>query len=219
MRRAFIIAALAELLLVIVLLYSDIKEFLWTHPWWQSFLAGLPAISLSILAWLELRHSAEANALRAEANTRREEANSISIEANDLQAQIVKLTAELNEERNKHLEQIAKNTEKPRTQAQRNADILRKHRRANVWVSEGQGGWSNTPEIVEVSDDNIVTLFSPKGFNSSIAWCVQVDCGDLQISEFPKGGCPLQIKVLKRYGNDVQLGEIKRWEDRHKAQT
>ena len=71
-----------------------------------------------------------------------------------------------------------------------------------------KGNWGNTPEIVEVSDDNMVTLFTPRGYSSSSAWCVKVHCGELEISEYPQGSCPLRLKVIKRYGPDVHLGEI-----------
>ena len=207
MKRLFAIAAVAELVIVVVLLHSAIKDFLWTHPWWHSFLIAVPTIALPILAYFELRHSGEANTLRIEANDFR-------AEANVLQGRIANLTEELDAERNKHLQQIAKNTEKPVTQAERNADTLRKHLRAKAPVSEDRGSWGNTPEIVEVSDDNIVTLFTPRGYSSSTAWCVKVHCGELEITDIPQGSCPLRLKVLKRYGPDVQLGEITKWEDR-----
>jgi hypothetical protein len=86
-----------------------------------------------------------------------------------------------------------------------------------VKVSEGQGGWGDAPEIVQVSDDNIVTLFTPRGGLTTAAWCVRVRCDELEITEIPEGSCPLRIKVLKRYGQDVQLGEITKWEDRLQA--
>jgi hypothetical protein len=208
MKRVFAIAVVVELVFVIVLLHSAIKEFLWTHPWWLSFLAALPEIALAIFAGFELSHSGEANTLRFEANVLR-------AEANRLQDRIASLTAELDAERNKHLQQIAKNTEKPVTQAEKNADTLRKHLRAKVTVSEEHGDWGNiTPEIVEVNDDNIVTLFTPRGYSSSTAWCIKVHCGDLEITDIPQGSCPLRLKVLKRYGNVVQLGEITKWENR-----
>ena len=186
--------------IVVVLLHSAIKDFFWTHPWWHSFLIAVPEIAVPILAFFELRHSAEANTLRAESNV--------------LQGRIADLTAELDAERNQHLQQIAKNTEKPVTQAERNADTLRKYLRAKVTVSEEHGSWGNTPEIVEVSGDNIVTLFTPRGRSSSAAWCVKVHCGELEITDIPQGACPLRLKVLKRYGTNVQLGEITKWEDR-----
>jgi hypothetical protein len=207
MKRVFAIAAVAELVLLVVLRRSAIKDFLWTHPWWHSFLIAVPTIALPILAYFELRHSREANTLRIEAN-------GLRAEANVLQGRIADLSAELDSERNKHLQQIAKNTEKPVTQAERNAATLRKHLKAKVTVSEERGSWGNTPEIVEVSDDNIVTLFTPLGYSSSAAWCVKVHCGELEITDFPQGSCPLRLKVLRRYGPDVQLGEITKWEDR-----
>ncbi len=196
MKRVFAIAVVAYLVVLAIVLHASIKDFLWTHPWWHSTLAALPTIALAVFACLDWHDSGEANRLRNEANVLR------------------KRIADLEAERNQHLQQIAKNTEKPVTQAERNAEALRKHLRANVLVSEGQGSWSNTPEIVAVSDDSIVTLFTPRGSSSSSAWCVNVHCGELEISDIPQGSCPLRLKVIKRYGPDVQLGEITKWEDR-----
>src|SRR5216684_280510 len=208
MKRVFAIAAVAVWVFAFVLLRSAIKDFLWTHPWWHSFLVAVPIIALPVLAYFELRHSSEANTLRAESNRLRAEANA-------LQDQIGTLSAELDAERNKHLQQIADNTKKPVTQAERNAATLRRHLKANVAVSEERGStWGTPPEIVEVSDDNIVTLFMPRGHSSSAAWCVKVHCGELEITDIPQGSCPLRLKVLKRYGADVPLGEITKWEDR-----
>jgi len=203
MKRAFAITAVAALLVVTVLLHSAIKDFIWTHPWWHSFLVALPMIALPVLAYFELCHSAEANTLRADAN-------SLRVEANNLHKRI----AELEEERNRHLQQIARNTERPLTQAERNAGVLRKHLGANVSVTEGQTKWSNAPEIVEVSDDSIVTLFTPRGDSWSFAWCVRVHCAELEITDIPQGSCPLQLTVIKRYGPSVKLGEITKWADR-----
>lgn len=193
MKRLVILASIVILLVLAAVLHTSIKNFLWVHPWLVSILTGLPAIALALM---ELVHSRETNHLRAEAN---------------------RLRRELDSERNKHLGQIAKNTERPLTQAERNTETLRKHLKAKVVVSEGQANWGSTPEVVEVSDDNIVTLFTPRDYSSSAAWCVQVHCGNLEITEIPQGSCPLRLKVLKRYGSDVQLGEITRWEDRHQA--
>ena len=189
---------------VVVLLHAAIKDFLWTHPWWHSFLAAVPAMAVPILAYFEWRHSGEANGLR--------------IEANALRKRIADLTAELDTERNKHLQQIARNTEKSATQAEKNADTLRRHLRAKVTVNEERGvDWSNTPEIAQVSDDNIVTLFTPASHSSPSAWCIRVHCGDLEIADIPHGTCPLRLKVLKRYGPNIPLGEITRWEDHLQA--
>lgn len=154
---------------------------------------ALPAIALALL---ELIHTREANRLRDEANS---------------------LRSELDAERNKHLEQIAENTKRPVTLAERNAEILRKYLTSKVAVSEEHGNWGRAPEIVEVSEDNITTLFTPRDHSSSAAWCARVRCEDLEITEIPQGSCPLRLKVLRRYGPDVQLGEITRWEDRLQA--
>jgi hypothetical protein len=193
--------------LAIVFLFSDIVRMLAARPWWEDFIVALATVAVPILAFLELRHSAEANRLRGEANGERRRAN-------DLREEIGRLTAERDAERNKHLEQIAANTRRQLTPAERNAEILRRHIGACVSVTEGQGGWSSTPLIVEVSDANIVTLFTPSAGSNPQAWCVQVDCGELEIADIPHGSCPLRVQLRRRYGPNVPLGEITRWEDR-----
>jgi hypothetical protein len=197
-RRVFAISSVISLVVVVLLFYSDIADFLSAHPLWQDFLVALPAIALPILAWFQLGHFAEANRLRTVADDLRREENR-------LQEQIGQLMARL-------LEQAASNTQTP--QAGKNAEILRKYIGACVSVLEGRGSWPGTPLIVEVSDANIVTLFTPSAGSSLPAWCVKVHCGDLEIAEIPYGSCPLKLKVLKRFGPDVHLGEITKWEDR-----
>ena len=106
MRRAVAIAAIIGWVFALFLFLPDIKNFLLTHPLWHIALAAVPGIAVLVLAWFELRHSAEANTLRADANRLRSEQN-------DLQNQIAELTAELAAERNKHLPQIAENSKQP----------------------------------------------------------------------------------------------------------
>ena len=38
MKRVFAIATVTAWVFVLVLLRSAIKDFLWTHPWWHSFI-------------------------------------------------------------------------------------------------------------------------------------------------------------------------------------
>ena len=210
-RRVVAIASVLALILAVALLWSDIRDFLWVHPWWQSFIAALPGIALVVLAYFELRHSAEANTLRTRANDLREEANDYREEANALQRRV----AELEAERNEHLQEIARNTKRPVTQAERNSETLRQHVRSQVAVvNRDDSIWGGTTEIAEVSDE-IVTLFTPRSHTSSSAWCVQVHCSELEITRIPYGSGPLRLKILRRYGSDVQLGEITRWEDRN----
>lgn len=92
MKRVFAMAAVTGWVFALVQLRSAFKDFLWTHPWWHSFLVALPTIAQPVLAYLELRHSAEANVLRADANRLRAVANA-------LQDQIGTLNAELDAER------------------------------------------------------------------------------------------------------------------------
>jgi hypothetical protein len=173
-----------------------------------------------VLAYFELRHSGEANDLRSEANRLRAEEIRLQDMIGELEAekaQHLGHIAELEKERNEHLAQIATNTQRPQTEADVNAGIFRKHLRARISVSEGQGVWSDSPEIVDVNN-NIVTLFCPRN-SSSLAWCTQAHCGDVEITEIPDGSCPLRVKINKRHGPNVQLGEITKWEDHLKPAT
>src|ERR1017187_1212059 len=104
MRRAFAIASVFALLVLAAVVHTSIKDFLWAHPWWHSAIVALPTIALAVFAYFESLHAAEANTLRADANV--------------LRSRI----ADLEAERNRHLQQIAKNTQRPRTLAERNAD-------------------------------------------------------------------------------------------------
>jgi hypothetical protein len=203
MKRVFAILAVVELVFVVVLSHSAIKDFLWTHPWWHSFLASLPAIALVVLAYLELRHSAEVNGLLKEANKFRDEANEQRREANAERARA-----------NEALARIADHTKKPPTKAERNADRLQKYLRLKAQVFNADGSrWSEAPEIVEIKDE-VVTLFSPCGYNSSAAMENHVHCEDLEITEDPVAPVQLSLKVLKLYGTARNLGEIKAWEER-----
>jgi hypothetical protein len=207
MKRAFAFVAVTAWIVVLILLHSAIKDFLWIHPWWHGFLAAVPGIAVPILAYFELRHSAETNTLRTQANEYR-------AQANNLQAEI----AEIQGERNALLQQIARGVEKPITEAQRNAEILRGHLREKVVVLEGNGSWAFTPEIVGV-DDDVVTLFQPRDRSSSQAWSQKVRCDRLVITEIQRGDCHLQLDVLERHGNPIDRGEITRWEDRFQPEA
>jgi len=63
MKRVLVIAALVWSLLLALLLQTSIKDWLWTHPWWHSFVVALPGIVVAGIGLLELRHSGEANEL------------------------------------------------------------------------------------------------------------------------------------------------------------
>jgi hypothetical protein len=192
--RVLAISTFIAIAVCVFVLRSDIRAFLEIHPWWHSTLAAVPEIAACIFAYRELAHSGEANELRREAN--------------DLRRQV----ASLEQEKAGHLKQIAQNTQRPVSQAERKASILRRHLGRNVTVSEGKGTWPSSIEIAEVSDDHLVALFSPRGYSSGSAWCVHAHCDDLEVIETPQGS--LQVRVLKRYGDTVSLGEITKWADR-----
>jgi hypothetical protein len=206
MRRVVAIAVSADLVIILLVLHGDIKDFLWTHPWWHSFLVALPGLVAPIIALVDLRDSAKGNELRAEANV--------------LQGKIADLTEELDTERNKHLQQIAQNIKQPLSQAEKNAAKLRKYLTKKTTISEGNGTWgAGGAEIVDVSEENIVTLFVPAGYSSSSAYAVYVRCDELEMIEAPVGGCDLQIRILKRYGDTRQMGQIANWDQREAAPT
>jgi hypothetical protein len=187
-----------------------IRLFLWIHPWWHAATVLVPPILIAaFFSWRELRHSAEANRLRQESKTAVVRIAELQNERNELER-----------ERNSLMEKIAENTKRPLNQAERNALKLRKYIRKVAQVSEGKGDWGAMgAELVELSEDNILTLFVPAGYSSSVAYAVYVHCDELQIVEEPVGSCALQIKVLQRYGNTLQLGEIRKWDDRRISPT
>jgi uncharacterized membrane-anchored protein YhcB (DUF1043 family) len=210
-----------------IMLYNVLRDAQWAHSWLKSTLVMLPELG-TIIAVFELHHSAKANELRnqrnelAKANNDLEGVrNALAEENNTLSAVNNKLTEEYNElqrqlqtERNEHLAEIARQMQRPQTVSERNAAKLRQHLGSPVVVfNDDNGRWPGTPRIAEVFEGNIAALFQPTQQGSQ-AYVVYADCKDLEVIEIPSGSCPLQVKVNKRYGNFIQLGEIKRWEDR-----
>jgi hypothetical protein len=209
-----------------IMLYDLLRDAQWAHSWFKSILVMLPELG-TIIAVFELHHSAKANELRNERNELAkanndlqgaqnklaEENNTLAGENNRLAEENNELHRKLQSERNEHLAEIARQMQRPQTQAQINADKLRQHLgRPVVALNSDNSSWPGGPVIAEVSDDNIVAFFHPA--QGSQAFVVYADCKDLEVIEIPMGACPLQVKVNKRYGNFVQLGEIKQWEDR-----
>jgi len=195
MKSALVIAALVWSLLLALLLQTSIKDWLCTHPWWHAFLVALPGIVAGGIGLLELRHSSEANELRRQNNELREM---------------------LDSERNQHPQDIANHTKPQPTAAERMAAKLRDYIGQSATVSEGKGVWGTSIQIAEVSDDCIATLFSPAGYSSTQAWAVNVHCNDLELVSM---GGELRLRVNKRYGDTMDLGNLKRWEDRNQPVT
>lgn len=227
MRRVIAIAVIAEFCIAVLLLSSDIKDFIWTHPWWHSFLVAIPSIAAPILAYLELGHSRVANELRSEANALRIRANALREEQRKCVAQIVELqrdnadlTRELDTERNKHLEQIAANTERLPTEAENNAQILKKYLGQRALVTEAGSSWGSMGAIIaEINKNNILTLFCPAGFQTSNAFAQPVRCDKLHIVEVPTGDCAVQLNIIERSGNYTSYGEARSWEERNLQAT
>jgi hypothetical protein len=203
MRRPFAIIAVAELIIAILVLHSDIQNFFWVHSWWRSSLASMPAIAVAIFAFFQWRDSGKIYELQAENNRLQGKANELRKEANAERARA-----------NEALASIAQNTRKTPTKAERNAERLGKYLRRRVQVINADDSrWPEAAEIVEIKDE-VVTLFTPSGFNSPTAFERYVHCGDLEIIETQVGSLPATLKVLKPYGAPRNLGEIKRWEER-----
>jgi hypothetical protein len=182
-----------------IALYNLLRDVQSVHSWLRSFLVLLPEFG-TIVAVFELEHSAKANELRKERN-KLAEAN------NELQRQ-------LDTERNEHLGEIAKRMQRPQTVAERNAVKLREYIGSPVAVTNGDDTrWPSAAQIAEVSESNIVALFQPM-WQGSQASVVYAHCADVEILEVAQGACPIQVKLNKRYGNLIQLGEITKWEDR-----
>jgi hypothetical protein len=212
-----------------VLLHSQIENFIGTHPWWQDLLAFFSTIAVPVLAYFELRHSAEANKLRDEANDLRNKANGLQDEANEQRIKANKFSEEANELRkeanfernraNEALAHIAEYIKRALTKSEKNAEKLQKYLRCKVQVINADDSrWGDAAEIVKIEDE-VVTLFTPCSRNSSTALENYVHCEDLEIIEAPVGSLPLTLKILKRYGTSQNRGEIKTWEERMQRPT
>jgi hypothetical protein len=119
--------------LAIVFLFSDIVKLLAARPWWEDMIVAVATVAVPILAFLELRHSDEANRLRNEANEERRRANRLTEEN-------AQLAAALDGERNKHLAQIAINTARASQEAAASLKIYPANRSRYILKPTGQGG-------------------------------------------------------------------------------
>jgi signal transduction histidine kinase len=176
-----VIISILVLFLLAILVNTRLGDEIVKHDVLLGFLLGLPAFVITLG---ELVHSSEANELRAQANDQLHRANDALDKANEV-------TKQLDSERNEHLAKLAEAIRKPLTKAQLNAQTLRKYLRKCVAVTQNAGGWPNPPEIVEVSEDNIVSLFTPKSIHSGVAVLIRVDCANIEINEYAKGACPI----------------------------
>jgi len=126
--------------LAIVFLFSDIVKVLAARPWWEDLIVAVATVAVPILAFLELRHSAEANRLRGEANDERRKANDLRTEANQLREKNARLAADLDAERNHHLAQIAINTARPSQEPAASLKIYPANRSRYILKPAAQGG-------------------------------------------------------------------------------
>jgi hypothetical protein len=120
----------------------------------------------------------------------------------------------LDTERNRHLQQIAANTQRPPSEAEINAQILRKYIGQHAAVTEGGNTWGGGAVIVEINGNNILTLFVPASHHNSQAYGQPVRCDKLHVVEAPKDGCAVQLNIIERYGTFTTYGEARSWEER-----
>lgn len=132
-RRAIVGSFVVAWFLAIVFLFSDIVKVLAARPWWEDLIVAVATVAVPILAFLELRHSDKANRLRDEANEERRKANRLT-------EQNARLAAELDAERNRHLEQIAINTARPTQPPSASLKIYPANRSRYILKPAAQGG-------------------------------------------------------------------------------
>jgi hypothetical protein len=222
--RALIIGLGVTVVILSVLFYTSAKAWLCENAWFNSTLIDGPTVILAIIAWRELGHSAEANEHRRQmsedlSGTKRElskmteeahKSGEYLWQRNNLEEQNVTLRAQLAAS----AQQIADNLKRPPTKAERNAATLRNFKRKMASVSQ-EGTQPIGYEIVEISDDNIVTLFLVRGSRSTRSFSSIADCGEMTIEETQQGGCALRIHLSKFIGQPKDWGECTRWEDRY----
>lgn len=216
MRRTLQVLLGVVVLVSGVVLYSVLRDANWAHSWLKSLLVMLPEVG-TIVAIVESHHAAKANELRGERNELAKLNNDLDKVRNDLLERNTALLGELDAKRNAHLQEIARQVQRPQSLADRNAAKLRQFVGRPVAVTNRDNSrWGTPPLIAEVSDDGIVALFLParQGSQATVTFA---DCADIEITDIPRGDCPVQIKVNKLHGGLVQLGEITRWEDRRTA--
>jgi hypothetical protein len=216
MKRLFVIAVLAEFVIAAIVLHSQIKDFLWTHPWWHSFLVLVPAIAVPVISVLELMDSRETNRLRLENIRVGDEANRLRNEQKELQGKHNQLQGE----RNELLDKIASNTQRPLTESEINARTLKKYKGQRAFVTEAGNHWGAMGAVIaEINDNNVLTLFNPANSTTPQAWGQAVRCDKLHVVEEAVGSCPVQINVIERYGQATNYGEARTWEERNTRTT
>jgi hypothetical protein len=218
------------------------RLWLWIHPWWHAFiLVGTPVLISTILTIWGLHHSSEANRLskhnvrlNGEANVLRadavrigeEQKNSV-IRIEQLQGERNKLQTELNElqaKRNESLDQIAVGVKREPTSAEKTAAKLCKYIGQPAYVTNHDGSsWGSMGAVIAEVNDDILALFTPVSQSSSRAMANFVHCDKLQLVEIQMGGCPVQIKILERFGarglwRSQDLGRTKRSTEHGSAQ-
>jgi len=184
--RGVVIFVAAAIPLVI---FDVLREAHWQTDWWKVMLPDFGVV----IAILEMLHSSEANELTWDANRLHEQSNLLRERNTELDEERNRLAGELNkvqlevkglqEERNNHLEQIAKHMQLPKTPAEKNATRLRKYIEEPVAGYNPDGSkWVTDTYLAEVTENDEVIFFMPAQIGSQ-ACAIFADCGQVEITE------------------------------------
>jgi hypothetical protein len=106
------------------------------------------------------------------------------------------------------------------SRAESTGAILRKHLGELISCSNADNStWGGSTRLVEVSEDNIATLFTPASYSGAGAFAIRVKAEDAEVTEIPHGSCPIRIRILQRHGTDIPCREARTWEEVHKTAT
>jgi hypothetical protein len=218
-KQAAIIGLAIVVVALSVLFYTAARVWLCANAWFHSALIDCPALALAIIAWRELGHSRDISESLNETKLELGKQTAEASKANEYRSRMTELeelNVGLREKLAASTQQIADNLKRPPTKAERNAATLKNYMRRLASVSQ-EGTQPIGYEIVEVSDDNIVTLFLVRGAHSTRSFSNIADCGEMTIEETQHGGCALRMHISKFIGQPRDWGEIPRWEDRQEA--
>jgi hypothetical protein len=214
--RPFVISVVLALAFGLLFFLPGIKDFLWVHPWWHAFFVAIPTLGVSVAGILvQQRQSTESSEIARKANTLQTERNELEKERNKLldeNNEYTRKIGELHAERNQHLEQIAANTRRELTQAERNADTLRKYFGQWALITTNAAYNPTRGIIAEINEDSVVALFTPTR-GGQRASCTYARAEDLDIIERPQLDAALRLTIRHRYGDVVDCGMANTWDD------
>jgi hypothetical protein len=177
-------------------MWVDIRLFLWTHPWWHATAVLAPPIVISaFFSWRELRHSKERN-------------------------QSLHRIAELqvNLENLSYLKDIAA-AARPTTQGELNREKLETHLRRGTPIRLMHNSTANRPHHpwavgakIENTDERGITIFTPAGQSSALAYIDYVLYADIKIVDATAQGFG-EIVVITIHKTTCECGSASTLEE------